>query len=48
MSVTMATVLALSMCDFHYLFKISFSNELQILSGDGGGGIGSGGAIVLW
>ena len=38
MSVTMATVLALSMYDFHYLFKISFSNELQILSGDGGGG----------
>ena len=48
MSVTMATVLAPSVYDlFYYLFKISFSNELQILSGGWGGGIGSGGVIVL-
>ena len=39
MSVTMATVFAPSVYDlFYYLFKISFSNELQILSGGGGGG----------
>ena len=40
MSVTMATVLAPFVYDFYYLFKISFSNELQILSGGGGDRVG--------